>query len=105
MLLSRALIQFSCPVGGVYELGAFIGGAKSIFRWIYSAHGLAVQLDPDMNVIDFGLRSKYTSSNHKLPLGWYLSSISKDTIRNEMANGERQTHLNQSLIKFRKAFE
>ena len=97
-------VKYHDPIGSTYEFSSFAGGANTIFRWIYAAHGLTIQLDPDMNVLEFGLRSKFKSTKHKLPLGLYLSPTSKDTIRNEIRDQGMQINLKHSIATFNKFF-
>ena len=97
-------VKYHAPVGSNYEFSSLIGGANTIFRWIYASHGLAIQLDPDMNVLEFGLRSKFDSTKHRLPLGLYLSPTSKDTIRNEIREVGMQKNLRRSIAVFNRFF-
>ncbi|WP_132053147.1 hypothetical protein [Pseudocnuella soli] len=80
----KAISKSEDPLSGNYELAPLIGGSNTVFRWIFSAHGMAVKLDSTLNVIDFSLRSKRDSIKHVLPLGWYLSPYSKRIIRSEV---------------------
>jgi len=80
----KPVASYQQPLGRDYELAPLIGGYNTIFRWIYSAHGLTTHLDPRLNVIDFGLRSERDSSKHRLPLGWYLSPYSRKLIQEEL---------------------
>ncbi|MEP7164797.1 MAG: hypothetical protein ABI741_08885 [Ferruginibacter sp.] len=97
-------VKYHDPIGSEYEFSSIIGGANTIFRWIYAAHGLTIQLDPDMNLLEFGLRSKFDSTKHKLPLGLYLSPTSKDTIRNEIRDIGMQKNLKRSIEVFNRYF-
>lgn len=98
-------VKYHNPIGSTYEFGSLIGGANTIFRWIYSAHGLTIQLDPDMNLLEFGLRSKFDSTKHRLPLGLYLSPTSKDTIRYEVREKGMQKNIKHSIELFRRYFD
>ncbi len=73
------------PLGKEYEMAPIIGGYNILFRWIFGAKDLSIQLDSVMRVVEFGLRVRQdTASKHMLPLGWYLSSKSREIIRNEV---------------------
>ena len=98
-------VKYHDPIGSTYEFGSLVGGANTIFRWIYAAHGLAIQLDPDMNLLEFGLRSKFDSTKHRLPLGLYLSPTSKDTIRYEVRDKGMQKNIKHSIELFRRYFD
>ena len=100
-----ANVKYHDPIGSLYEFSSVIGGANTIFRWIYAAHGLAIQLDPDMNLLEFGLRSKFDSTKHRLPLGLYLSPTSKDTIRYEVRDKGMQKNIKHSIELFRRYFD
>jgi len=91
----KPVASYQQPLGRDYELAPLIGGYNTIFRWIYSAHGLTTHLDPRLNVIDFGLRSERDSSRHRLPLGWYLSPYSRKLIQEEL----KATHLQQAFAR------
>jgi hypothetical protein len=91
-------------IRSTYELSSVIGGANSIFRWIYAAHGLAIQMDPEMNVLEFGLRSKFDSTKHKLPLGLYLSPESKYIMQKEILDSGSRTYLKRSIAAFNRSF-
>ncbi len=94
-------LKFDDALAGSYELAPFIGGYNSIFRWIYSEHGLSIELDSALNVIDFGLRNQFDSTTHQLPLGWYLSDTSKSMIRNEIKYRKSNPTLAYSFDQFR----
>jgi hypothetical protein len=98
-------VKYHKPINSTYEFSSLIGGANTIFRWIYASHGLSIQLDPDMNLLEFGLRSKFDSTKHRLPLGLYLSQTSKDTIRNEIKENGMQRNLKRSINIFNGYFK
>lgn len=92
---TEPVASYEAPLGGTYELAPAVGGANAIFRWIFSAHGLTVQQDSTLDVVDFGLRTRRDSVEHILPLGWYLSPLSKRLINEDL----KQKHLYPSFLK------
>jgi hypothetical protein len=81
------LKQSDDPLGSSYELAPVIGGYNILFRWIFGAKDLSVQLDSIMRVVEFGLRVRQdTASKHMLPLGWYLSARSREIIKKEVSD-------------------
>lgn len=97
-------VKYKPAIGSAYELSSVMGGANTIFQWIYSAHGLTVQLDPDMNLLEFGLRTTFDSTKHKLPLGLYMSRTSKDIMQKEILDSGTRTYLKRAIKEFNKSF-
>ena len=90
-------IKHNNPIANSYEVAWLNGGLNTIFGWINGSHNMVTRLNPDLEVLKFGLQVKLDSQSHRLPLGWYLS----DTSRNIMANQATTKEKNQ----FRKSME
>ena len=91
------LRQSQNPLGSGYELAPLIGGYNILFRWIFGARDMSIQLDSIMRVVEFGLRVRQdTASDHLLPLGWYLSAKSRQIIKNEVVDSVQSFEFKQS---------
>ena len=91
------LRQSNDPLGSTYELAPVIGGYNILFRWIFGARDMSIQLDSIMRVVEFGLRVRQdTASDHLLPLGWYLSAKSREIIKNEVVNNVQSREFRQA---------
>jgi hypothetical protein len=85
-----------------YEI-AWLGGATSaLFGWIKGAHNISVRLNPQMNVLQFGLQIKTTENKHTLPLGWFLSDTSRLILQRQARYSSSDAILRASYNAFRK---
>jgi hypothetical protein len=75
----KALLHTS-SIGNTYEVAWLNGGLNTIFGWINGSHNMIVRLNPDLDVLKFGLSIEMDSNTHRLPLGWYLSDTSRNII-------------------------
>jgi hypothetical protein len=74
------VLQHPSAIGNSYEVAWLNGGLNTIFGWINGSHNMIIRLNPDLDVLKFGLKIKMDSVSHQLPLGWYLSDTSRNII-------------------------
>jgi hypothetical protein len=93
------VVLHTSSIGNTYEVAWLNGGLNTIFGWINGSHNMIVRLNPDLDVLKFGLKIKMDSTTHQLPLGWYLSDTSRNIILDQAVRSKEQ-QFNKNLTIF-----
>lgn len=92
------VLLHTSAIGNSYEVAWLNGGLNTIFGWINGSHNMIIRLNPELDVLKFGLKIEMDSNSHRLPLGWYLSDTSRNIILDQATKSKEDKFITNLKI-------